>query len=67
MNLAVGDDVEWDVFRGMDRGKVSAITEQRDYVRNQRIRTKGRGAGTSYDCEFWWDAHELDLLRRVAA
>jgi|SRR6185436_11364292 len=45
-SLAIGDEVEWDMFRGTDRGKVYAITGKRVFVRNQRIRTRGRGAGT---------------------
>lgn len=60
-HLAVGDTVEWDVSHGTDRGIVSAITETRIYVRNQR-----RGTGKVYNCEFWWDAHEVHKLRRVA-
>jgi len=64
-DLVVGDEVEWDMFRGTDRGRVSMITDKRVFVRNQRIRTRGKGAGTTYDCEFWWDAHEVDRLRKV--
>jgi hypothetical protein len=61
--FTVGDRVEWDMFRGVDQGIVSSITETRVYVRNQRLRTRGKGAGQLYDCEFWWDARELDRLR----
>jgi hypothetical protein len=64
-DFAIGDLVEWDMFRGVDRGTVSSITETRVYVRNQRVRTRGKGTGQSYDCEFWWDAHELGRLRKI--
>lgn len=64
-DFEVGDFVEWDVFRGKDRGVVSAITENRIYVRNRRRRTRGRGAGKVYDCEFWWARHEIGRLRLV--
>lgn len=64
--LQEGDSVEWNMRSGgIDCGVVSAVTESRVYVKNQRRRTKGRGAGELYDCEFWWDACELGELRKV--
>lgn len=62
-DLRVGDIVEWDMFRGTDRGTVSKITETRIYVRNQR--TNQRGRRVTRDCEFWWEVHEVDQLRRL--
>jgi hypothetical protein len=64
-DIAVGDLVEWDVFRGIDCGVISAITETRVYVRNQRRGSRGRAANKIYNCEFWWDAHEVHRLRRI--
>lgn len=64
-DLAVGDLVEWDTFRDTDRGHVSRITETRVYVRNQRRGTHGRAMNKIYNCEFWWDAHEVNLLRKI--
>lgn len=64
-DLSIGDLVERDTFRDTDRGRVSAITETRVYVRNQRRGTRGRSANKIYNCEFWWDAHEVHLLRRI--
>jgi len=67
--LREGDVVEWDLRSrsgSTDRGVVRAVTETRVYVRGQRTRTRGRGAGTPHDCEFWWDAHELAGLRKIA-
>lgn len=65
LDLTIGDEVEWDTFRDTDRGRVSAITEKRVYVRNQRRGTRGRAMNKIYNCEFWWDAHEVHLLRRI--
>lgn len=64
-DLSVGDHVEWDMFRGTDRGCVSRITVTRIWVRNQRRGTRGRAMNKIYNCEFWWDAHEVHLLRRI--
>jgi hypothetical protein len=63
----VGDLVEWSVWHGNDgieRGVVSSITERKVYVRTQRVRLRGRGAGKVYDCEFYWRIDELAVLRR---
>lgn len=64
-DFAVGELVEWDMFRGTDRGRVSALTETRVYVRNQRHGTRGRAINKVYNCEFWWDSHEVHLLRKI--
>jgi hypothetical protein len=64
-DFSEGDTVEWATFNGIDRGVVHKVTESRVYVRNQRTGSRGRARNKVYDCEFWWDSHELDQLRRT--
>lgn len=64
--MSPGDEVEWTLASGeIDRGVVDRIERGRVYVRNKRAGSHGRSRNKIYDCEFWWEAHEVGALRLV--